>query len=132
MIQFIHEHKLENLNSLPKPILKGSEQNLILSHNCIYQLYLIPNKEHESEKYNSLLSILNKCDTAIGRRLCKSRLLYPILNKEELQNRYNTIEKFQGEMLYDKIKPNLKKIVDVEKLHRKMGLSLLTPYEFYS
>ena len=132
MIQFIHEHKLENLTRLPKPILKGSEQNLILSHNCIYQLYLIPNKEHESEKYNSLLSILNKCDTAIGRRLCKNRLLYPILNKDELQNRYDTIEKFQGLSLYDKIKPNLKKIVDVEKLHRKMGLSLLTPYEFYS
>ena len=132
MIQFIHEHKLENLTRLPKPILKGSEQNLILSHNCIYQLYLIPNKEHESEKYNSLLSILNKCDTAIGRRLCKNRLLYPILNKNELQNRYDTIEKFQGLSLYDKIKPNLKKIVDVEKLHRKMGLSLLTPYEFYS
>jgi len=132
MIQFIHEHKLENLTRLPKPILKGSEQNLILSHNCIYQLYLIPNKEHESEKYNSLLSILNKCDTAIGRRLCKNRLLYPILNKNELQDRYDTIEKFQGLSLYDKIKPNLKKIVDVEKLHRKMGLSLLTPYEFYS
>ena len=43
-------------------------------------------KEHESEKYNSLLSILNKCDTAIGRRLCKQRLLYPILDINILNN----------------------------------------------
>jgi len=132
MIQFIHEHKLENLISLPRPVIKGSEHNLILSHNCIYQLYLIPNKEHESEKYNSLLSILNKCDTAIGRRLCKSRLLYPILDSNKLKDRYDTIEKFQRDHLYDKLKPNLRNILDVEKLHRKMGLSLLTPYEFYA
>ena len=132
MIQFIHEHKLENLNNLPKPIIKSDSNKLILSNNTIYQLYLIPNKEHESEKYNSLLSILNKCDTAIGRRLCKTRLLYPIIDKEILNLRYNMIENFQKEGLYDSIKPNLKKILDVEKLHRRMALSICSPYEFFS
>ena len=132
MIQFIHEHKIENLNHLPKPALKCDEKKLILSNNTIYQLYLIPNKEHESEKYNSLLSILNKCDTAIGRRLCKNRLLYPILDKDELKSRYDMIENFQKEHLYNSLKPALKKILDVEKLHRRMGLNLLSPYEFFS
>ena len=132
MIQFIHEHKIENVKALSKPIHKGDDKNLILSHNCIYQLYLIANKEHESEKYNSLLSILNQCNTAIGRRLCKQRLLYPILDKNELEKRYNTIEKFQKDNLYEKLIPNLKKILDVEKLHRRMGLGILTPYEFYT
>jgi len=132
MIQFIHEHKLENLNHLPKPELKCDEKKLILSNNTIYQLYLVPNKEHESEKYNSLLSILNKCDTAIGRRLCKNRLLYPILDKDELKSRYEVIENFQKENLYNSLKPSLKKILDVEKLHRRMGLNLLSPYEFFN
>tara|TARA_E500000178_G_scaffold347556_2_gene401075 strand:- start:736 stop:3813 length:3078 start_codon:yes stop_codon:yes gene_type:complete len=132
MIQFIHEHKLENLSQLPKPILKSDMNKLILSNNTIYQLYLVPNKEHESEKYNSLLSILNKCDTAIGRRLCKNRLLYPILDKDILRERYDMIENFQKEYLYDKIKPHLKKILDVEKLHRRMALSICSPYEFFS
>ena len=132
MIQFIHEHKLENLNNLPKPILKSDMNKLILSNNTIYQLYLVPNKEHESEKYNSLLSILNKCDTAIGRRLCKNRLLYPILDKEVLRSRYDMIENFQIHKLYDNIKPHLKKILDIEKLHRRMGLSICSPYEFFS
>jgi DNA mismatch repair protein MutS len=132
MMQFIHEHKLENLTGLSRPIMKGDEKHLILSHNCIYQLYLIPNKEHESEKYNSLLSILNKCSTAIGRRLCKARLLYPILDPEELNKRYSMIEKFQEDDLYSSLVPNLRKILDIEKLHRRMALSLLSPYEFYS
>ena len=30
------------------------------------------------------------------------------------------------------LKPNLKKILDIEKLHRKINLSLCNPYEFYS
>ena len=132
MIQFIHEHKIENVKRLSKPIHKGDDKNLILSHNCIYQLYLIANKEHESEKYNSLLSILNQCNTAIGRRLCKQRLLYPILDKNELNQRYDKIGKFQNNYLFEKLIPNLKKILDVEKLHRRMGLGILTPYEFYT
>ena len=132
MMQFIHEHKFENLTGLTRPIMKGNSKHLILSHNCIYQLYLIPNKEHESEKYNSLLSILNKCSTAIGRRLCKARLLYPILDHNELNKRYSMIETFQENDLYDSLVSNLKKILDIEKLHRRMALSLLSPYEFYS
>ena len=132
MIQFIHEHKLENLNHLPKPFIKSDMNKLILSNNTIYQLYLVPNKEHETEKYNSLLSILNKCDTAIGRRLCKNRLLYPIIDKKELNYRYDMIEKFQNNSLYDDIRPHLKKILDIEKLHRRMGLTICSPYEFFS
>ena len=36
MIQSIHEHKIENLNGLPKPIFKGSDQHLIL-HPVLFQ-----------------------------------------------------------------------------------------------
>ena len=136
MIQFIHEHKIENLNGLPKPIFKGSDQHLILSHNCIYQLYLVENKEHSGERYNSLMGILNQCCTSIGRRLCKERILYPIVDPAELENRYAMISAFQkiyqDEPLYQHCYPHLKKILDVEKLHRKMNLSLLTPYGFYT
>ena len=132
MIQFIHEHKLENLNHLPKPTLKSDMNKLILSNNTIYQLYLVPNKEHETEKYNSLLNILNKCNTPIGRRLCKNRLLYPIIDKNILRERYDMIEKFQKDKLYENITPFLKKILDIEKLHRRMGLSICSPYEFFS
>ena len=62
--------------------------------------------------------------------------MYPILDKSELNKRYKLIERFQEvfneEYLFDLLKPNLKKILDIEKLHRKMGLLLLTPYEFYT
>jgi len=136
MLQFIHEHKIENTMSLKKPEFKHNHKYLLLSHNCVEQLYVIDNKEHSSEKYSSLLSLLNKCSCAIGRRLCKERLLYPILDRDKLNKRYDSIELFQGKyedvFIYELCGSDLRKVIDIEKLHRKMGLSILHPYEFSS
>ena len=134
MLQFIHEHKIENTMSLHNPEFKLNSQYLLLSHNCIEQLNVI-NKD-TTEKYGSLVSILNKCFTAIGRRLCKERILYPILDTEQLNHRYDMIDLFQtktnNEYIYNLCNPNLKKIIDIEKIHRKIGLTIISPYELYS
>ena len=75
MLQFVYEHKIENTMSLKKPVLKQNQQYLLLSHNCVEQLNVIDNHKNSLEKNSSLLSILNKCLTAVGRRLCKERFL---------------------------------------------------------
>lgn len=132
MIEFIYQHKIENIREIHCPTIENSQTHLILSHNCMYQLYLIGQKEHASETYDSLLSLLNRCKTAIGRRLCRERLLYPILDTDTLNQRYATIAEFQKGSLYEACMPHLQKITDVEKSFRKMGLGVLNPYEFYS
>ena len=136
MLQFVYEHKIENTLSLHKPQFKQNKNHLLLSHNCVEQLNVIDNKKSSLEKYSSLLSILNKCATAIGRRLCKERILYPILDSKELEKRYELISFFQNkidnEYIYESCIQYLKKIIDVEKLHRKMGINLLHPYELNS
>ena len=136
MLQFIYEHKIENTMSLKTPEFRQNKKYLLLSHNCVEQLNVIDNQKQSTEKNSSLLSLLNKCSTAIGRRLYKERLLYPILNQEELKQRYTLIENFQykfnDEFVYDLCRPDLKKIIDIEKLHRRMSISILHPYEFNS
>ena len=136
MIQFIYEHKIENIQNIQIPVLKENDKYLSLSYNCIHQLYITDAHEHKTEKYNSLLSILNLCNTAIGRRLCKERLLYPIIDVDQLNQRYSDIEIFQkntqGCYIYEKIIPHLKKIIDIERLHRKISLQTIHPYEYFS
>ena len=136
MIQFIYEHKIQNTLEIKKPIFIESDKHLNLTHNSIYQLNLIKNYQSNdsvNDKYSSLLSLLNNCQTAIGRRLCKERLLYPILNSNELNNRYQYISNFQKKhddiILYDHCIPSLKKILDIEKIIRKLSLNILHPYE---
>ena len=136
MIQFIYEHKIENTLSLQKPEFKENNKYLLLSHNCIEQLNIVDNKNANPDKYSSLLKLLNKCSTAIGRRLCKERLLYPILDTDKLTKRYDTITHFRSKYeeipIYEICNPLLRKIIDIEKLHRKMSITIINPYEFYS
>jgi len=136
MVQFIHEHKFDTIRELPKPEIKEVTHNLLLSHNCIYQLYLVPNRDIKTGKNDSLLSIVNNCKTPIGRRICKDRLLYPIIDSKKLQDRYEMIRLFLkkdgNNYYYQNIIPYLTKIFDIEKLHRRMYLQMLTPYEFYT
>ena len=69
----------------------------------------------------------------MGRRLLKYRICNPITNINELEFRYKIIDLFfkkQDELQdVDKL---LNEIIDIERLHRKMGLQYLKPFEFYS
>ena len=136
MIQFIYEHKIENIQNIQNPIIKENQKYLSLSYNCIHQLYITEAQEHKTEKYNSLLSILNLCNTAIGRRLCKERLLYPIIDVDQINKRYNDIDLFMTQYndvyVFEQLIPSLKKIIDIERLQRKISLQTIHPYEFFS
>ena len=136
MLEFIYEHKIENIKDIAKPILNENKNHLVLNNNCLYQLYVIDSNEHSKEKYSSLFSLLNQCSTSLGRRLLKERILYPILDIQLLQERYNEIHRFQEKLnekyLYDHCIPFLKKILDIEKYHRKMNLQILHPQEFHN
>lgn len=129
MVEFIYEHKIENIQKIRKPVFRESEHNLVLSHNCLYQLYLVDTKEHQRERYSSILSLINKCVTAIGRRLCKDRLLYPLIDRSLLQIRYDHIKEYR-DINYSKVITLLRDINDLDRLIRKMNLGILNPYEF--
>ena len=96
----------------------------------LYQLYLVDTKEHEREQYSSVLSLINRCVTAIGRRLCKDRLLYPLIDRTRLQKRYDHIKEYR-DINYSKVITLLRDINDLDRLIRKMNLGILNPYEFF-
>tara|TARA_B100000900_G_scaffold413585_1_gene437941 strand:- start:964 stop:3216 length:2253 start_codon:yes stop_codon:yes gene_type:complete len=130
MVEFVYEHKIENVREISKPVFTPPEQTLVLTSNAIYQLYLVDSREHEGERYSSLMALLNKCQTAVGRRLVRERLLNPVVNPEILETRYATIEAFRETALCDKCRKPLKHISDIERAFRKMGVGSLRPDEF--
>ena len=68
----------------------------------------------------------------MGRRLFKERLLYPSINPDIINKRYDFITRFRKGNFYEKIVLNLRKVSDLEKSLRKMGLNLLQPCDLYS
>jgi len=140
--QYCYETSPNVLGTLNVPITTWMEENkhCILTHNAIMQLDLLPNKSKGAKSkmgnrmINSLLSVVDFTKTMMGRRYLKSMLLNPILNVNELENLYNMTEELISShndeygILY-KINKSLMGIYDVERLHRKIIMGTILPYE---
>ena len=133
LIQFIFEHNENNIKKLNKPVLCEPSMHLVLSLDSITQLNIID--KEKCEGISSLWDIVNKTKTCMGKRLLKYNLLNPIIDVDKLNKRYSLVEafsnKYKGEFIYDIIGNKLKNINDIERLHRKMSIKILSPSDFY-
>jgi len=135
LLQFTYEHNENIIERLVKPKIWDSNKYLILSYDSINQLNIVPNKNLKlNTKIDSLCNLLDKTKTSMGKRFLRESILNPILETDELNKRYNLCENFlkvvNGNRLYIEYKEHLKKIFDIEKLHRKMTVKLLDPHAF--
>jgi DNA mismatch repair protein MutS len=133
LLDFAYNHNENIINKINKPMICENGKYLILTNNTINQLNVINNSSVNS-KYSSLYGVLNNNSTAIGRRLLRERLLNPIIDVKELKSRYNLIEYMRMNKnditMYVKYEEWLNKIIDIERLHRKISLGLIQPADF--
>lgn len=127
MIQFIKEHDCKIIEKINKPKIIHCDEFLQLSTNTITQLHLI---DINNDKNKSVFDIINKTSTVLGKRLLKERLLNPLTNPKKINVRYNEIEKLLRDNKYKNVEIMLKKIKDLDRLHRKLYLKKLNPCEF--
>lgn len=132
LLQFIYEHNETILLDLNKPKSLSNSTYMILANDCIRQLNVVPNSSIDS-RYDSLFTIINHTSTPVGKRHLLDRLLHPIIDKKELQRRYDMIERLK-EPVHNPIlfqyKSLLKEVYDIERLHRKITLQKLDPSFF--
>ena len=124
LLDFSYEHNVKIIEKIQKPTHWEYNDHLILYNNAIYQLNIISNNN------KSLFDIIQKTSTNMGKRLLKYRLLNPITNINELNRRYDLIEIFIKSNKLNNIEKILNEIIDIERMHRKMSLQILHPYEF--
>ena len=149
MLQFIYEHNENLLCSLQKPKLSDESDVLLLANSCVNQLHVIPDKNMENMGvHNSLFGIICKTSTSIGKRELRRQLLHPTTNIAIIEERYNQIDCMlkredhvvdqitmfvkKGVYRYLDYEKKLRKIVDIERMHRKMAIGLLNPCDFVS
>ncbi|MDD3060755.1 MAG: DNA mismatch repair protein, partial [Sulfurimonas sp.] len=89
LVHFVIEHDIHIVQKLDRPHIIDNRRFMYLGNNALEQLGVISKDVREF----TLLRMMDKSATAIGRRLLKERLLNPILEKEELERRYNLIER---------------------------------------
>ena len=132
VLEFAKSHRVNLVDKINRPQLIEANGRLVLTLNSIHQLGVVPDKNIVIGPNTCLLSILNNCSTALGKRKFKHQLLNPITNVEVLENRYNWIDLLRADKKYSKIKPILNQVFDIERLHRRLTLQILTPNEFYN
>ena len=131
LIQFCYEHNENIIEKWIKPKIWEPVQYLILSHDAIDQLNVMPNR-YNRNSFNrsgiqSLWDVLDHTITPMGRRLLRMNISHPLINKNELQNRYDTVELLIQTNEYNSIRSNLTSITDMDRLHRRLQICMLHP-----
>ena len=82
-----------------------------------------------------MYAVINNTSTPIGKRFLRDRLLNPIIDPKKLDTTYNNIENMmvrdhEGNNIYKIYETHLSKILDLERLHRKIALGIIQPADF--
>jgi len=132
LIDFIIKHDSKYIKNLSNPSIIHEYDYLILEMNTLNQLDIIKKNSNCSK---SLFDVINKTITSIGRRGLKNLLLKPFKNPDIIESRYKMMESFENivnKLHKNKIDNYLIEICDFEKLHRKMSLQALHPFQLHS
>lgn len=132
ILKFVEAHDKSYIKNLtvPKHII---ENNFLISElNTLAQLNVLKiDNNIVNSKINCLFDVINYTKTALGKRYLKNILSKPFKDPKVINNRYAITEGL------DEVKDKsnsidiiLNEILDIEKLHRKMGISELHQFEF--
>ena len=138
LVQYCHEYNGPVKNLKPPEIHWFDEKNiLVLTHNAALCLEVIPNFRYQNKKkeeINSLLSILDKTCTHLGKRCLEYLLLNPMVDSKQIESYYNMVDElstsYKEEFLWSVIEKRLKGLSDISRLQRKIELGLMTPKDF--
>ena len=137
LIEYVHEHNPLLIRRMSMPEICVPQEHLVLATNTIEQLNLVPNTPARSRKITSVFSVINNCSTSVGKRMLKDRLLSPVFDPNKLEARYKQVEGFGsavefGSAKFKAVERLMLKVADIEKLQRRMSLSIMSPSELAS
>jgi len=129
LLEYSKQHQPILLDNLQIPKLFSSEKYLYLGNKALDQLDILTKTNSDS---TNLFNVINYTKTATGKRYLNQQLIMPLIDCNELINRYNTIEKLLSGEHQNKIINWLEDIYDLDKLIRKLEINIINPYELYN
>lgn len=128
LLNFLDFHNTSLVKQLKLPVYTNIKDRVRLANHSLRQLNIIDTGI--KSKYSSLMSLVNKCKTPMGRRFLTQKILNPTINSDYLTNEYNIIEhtiKLTKNEPWSLISNSLKNITDFERMFRKLILHRIAP-----
>jgi DNA mismatch repair protein MutS len=129
MLDFVNSHNEKLLYKLTKPDILKNDQSLYISNDTLSQLDIFST---DTLKSKTLFNILNTCTSFIGKRFFLKRLTNPLTHVDCLNKSYNQIQEYIDHKYYQKTRPLLKKIYDIERIIRKTSISPINLFNLHS
>lgn len=122
IVKYIEETQLMDPSHIMKPRRVKLNKRMVLDSFTINNLELVSNS-YTGEIENSLFSVIDRTETPMGRRLLYSWILNPLIEKKEIDQRLNLVEKFTGNRkILQETKEKFRDINDIERIVGKIGL----------
>jgi DNA mismatch repair protein MutS len=136
LLQFLYEHNEILIKNIHYPETNWLDQNIYLqlTNTAVEQLHLINNKtsKKKDNSFDSLFEVLDNTSTSLGKRYLLNMLMYPIINVKQLNNLYDMVDYLiSNKNILNKIDSELKEIYDIERIHHKLELKEIKPFELY-
>lgn len=121
LLSYIDKTQKRSLSHFQKVIVRKEKQFLKMDLQTKYNLELTQTLRLK-QRENSLIWLLDKTKTAMGSRLLKKYLEAPLINKEEINKRYDTVDLLIKEFIIrDDLQVALKEIYDLERLSGRIA-----------
>lgn len=118
LLRFVEDHFPRQAERLTTHTLYSPSSKMRLSNNILEQLNILT-----QGKQKSVLSLLERTFSALGKRTLRERILRPITDLEELQTRWNQVEFFTKLSKVEKtvIERHIRALYDLPRLHYKLS-----------
>lgn len=124
LLEYTYDHNENLLINLKRPKIWNRGRLLLLANTAITQLDL---HNSNTNRMGSVCNMLNMTTTNMGRRLFKERFLNPIRDSRVIEDRYQKVDLFLRDEFWQTIENNLKGIIDLDRMHRRIELGLISP-----
>lgn len=116
LINYIIRTQKRELMHLKEVVILEASSFLKMDSNSIRNLELTETLR-QNNRIGSLFWLIDKCETAMGSRYLKKQILRPLINKEVIETRYDTIDILNKEFIVkEEIKELLKSVYDLERI----------------
>lgn len=123
LLTYVTNSKMMQLTHLQKAIVKENNKYLKMDVHTKRNLELTETLRLKQRQY-SLLWLLDKTKTAMGSRLLKTYIENPLIDKNEINKRYDMVEKLQDEfILAEDLKNLLYHVYDLERLSGRIAFN---------
>jgi DNA mismatch repair protein MutS len=116
LLNYINKTQKRELMHLKKAIVLEASSYLKMDSNTVKNLELTETLRNNN-RIGSLFWLIDKCETAMGSRYLKKQVLRPLVNKDVIETRYNTLDSLQENFIVrSDIKELLKNVYDLERI----------------